>query len=43
MNAAFLAADEGKAVAMKHILESSKREYVKLERSLTTAEISSWV
>ncbi|HEY9613656.1 MAG TPA: ATP-binding protein, partial [Allocoleopsis sp.] len=43
LNAAFLAADAGEPVMMKHILQSAKSEYVKLERSLTDAEIKGWV
>ncbi|HEY9835145.1 MAG TPA: ATP-binding protein [Stenomitos sp.] len=43
LNAAFLAADAGEPVMMKHILQSAKSEYVKLERSLTDAEIRGWV
>ena len=43
LNAAFLAADAGEAVMMKHILQAAKSEYLKLERSLTDAEIRGWV
>jgi len=43
LNAAFLAADTGEAVMMKHILQAAKSEYLKLERSLTEAEIKGWV
>ncbi|AFZ18149.1 ATP-binding protein [Allocoleopsis franciscana] len=43
LNAAFLAADAGEPVMMKHILKSAKSEYVKLERSLTDTEIRGWV
>jgi SpoVK/Ycf46/Vps4 family AAA+-type ATPase len=43
LNAAFLAADAGEAVMMKHILQAAKSEYLKLERSLTDAEIKGWV
>jgi SpoVK/Ycf46/Vps4 family AAA+-type ATPase len=43
MNAAFLAADAGEAVQMKHILQATKSEYVKLERPLTDVEIRGWV
>ncbi len=43
LNAAFLAADDGDAVTMKHVLQATKSEYVKLERPLTDAEIRGWV
>ena len=43
LNAAFLAADAGEAVMMKHILQAAKSEYLKLERSLTDAEVRGWV
>jgi hypothetical protein len=43
LNAAFLAADSREPVRMKHILEAAKSEYVKLEKSLTEAEIKGWV
>ncbi|MBE9129622.1 ATP-binding protein, partial [Coleofasciculus sp. LEGE 07081] len=43
MNAAFIAADAGESVQMKHILRSAKSEYVKLERPLTDTEVKGWV
>ncbi|MFB2891742.1 ATP-binding protein [Aerosakkonemataceae cyanobacterium BLCC-F50] len=43
LNAAFLAADTGEAVAMKHLLEAAQNEYVKLERTLTDAEVKGWL
>jgi hypothetical protein len=43
LNAAFIAADDGEAVQMKHLLRSAKSEYVKLERPLTDAEVKGWV
>ena len=43
LNAAFIAADSGEPVMMKHILQATKSEYVKLERSLTSTEIKDWV
>jgi AAA+ superfamily predicted ATPase len=43
LQAAFLAAEEGSAIGMKHILEGARSEYGKLERSLTPAEIRGWV
>jgi hypothetical protein len=52
LHAAFLAADRGPAdgaeagvtpVGMAHLLAAARREYAKLERSLTEAEIRGWV
>ncbi|MBD1867186.1 ATP-binding protein [Cyanobacteria bacterium FACHB-471] len=43
LNAAFLAADAEEPVSMKHLLEASRSEYIKLERSLTDAEVKGWV
>ncbi|MCC5635366.1 ATP-binding protein [Nostoc sp. CHAB 5844] len=43
LNAAFLAADAGEAVEMKHILQAAKSEYTKLERPLTDAEVKGWI
>jgi hypothetical protein len=43
LNAAFLAADAGEPVEMKHILQSAKSEYAKLERPLTDTEVKGWV
>jgi ATP-dependent 26S proteasome regulatory subunit len=43
LNAAFLAADAGEAVQMKHLLRAAQTEYGKLEKSLTEAEIGGWV
>ena len=43
MNAAFLAVDAGEPVQMKHILQATRSEYVKLERPLTDVEIKGWV
>lgn len=42
LNGAFLAAEAGEAVTMKHLLEATKSEYLKLERTLTEAEIKGW-
>jgi vesicle-fusing ATPase len=39
LNASFLAAAEGRPVAAAHVLKAARREYAKLERPLTTAEI----
>ncbi len=43
MNAAFLAADAGEPVQMKHLLHATKSECVKMERLLTDVEIKGWV
>lgn len=43
LNSAFLAADMGESVGMKHILEAAMSEYVKLERPLTDTEVKGWV
>jgi hypothetical protein len=43
MNAAFLAADSRESVQMKHILQATRSEYLKMERTLTDAEIKGWI
>lgn len=43
LNAAFIAADADEPIMMKHLLQAAKREYLKLERPLTDAEIKGWV
>ncbi|MEG4323808.1 ATP-binding protein [Microcoleus sp. AT3-A2] len=43
LNAAFMAADAGESVMMKHLLIATQVEYVKLERMLTDAEVKGWV
>ncbi len=43
LNAAFMAADAGEPVQMKHLLEAARTEYVKLERTLTDAEVKGWL
>jgi hypothetical protein len=43
VNAAFLAADQGEKVGMRHLLEAAKAEYAKLERTLTDAEVRGWL
>ncbi|MDB9311965.1 ATP-binding protein [Spirulina sp. CS-785/01] len=42
LNSAFLAANEGEPVMMKHILQASQTEYLKLGKTLTDAEIKGW-
>ncbi len=43
LNAAFLAADAGEAVSMKHILRAARSDYAKMEKSLTEAEVKGWM
>ncbi|HBE58058.1 MAG TPA: hypothetical protein DEG17_04715 [Cyanobacteria bacterium UBA11149] len=43
LNAAFIAAGAGEPVMMKHLLESTKNEYVKTDRILTDIEVKGWV
>ncbi|MBN3895880.1 MAG: ATP-binding protein [Nostoc sp. NOS(2021)] len=43
LNAAFLAADAGEAVQMKHVLRAAQTEYAKLEKPLTEAEVGGWM
>jgi hypothetical protein len=42
LNAAFLAADADEPVRMSHLLHAARREYTKLERTLTDAEVRGW-
>ena len=42
LNAAFLAADAGESVQMKHLLRAAQSEYSKLEKPLTDAEVGNW-
>jgi SpoVK/Ycf46/Vps4 family AAA+-type ATPase len=43
LNAAFLAADAGEAVRMDHLLQATRSEYIKLEKTLTDAEVGGWL
>ena len=43
LNGAFLAADRGESVQMKHLLRAAQTEYSKLEKSLTEAEVGGWI
>ncbi len=43
LNAAFLAADAGEPVRMQHLLCAARREYAKMEKQLTDAEVREWV
>ncbi|KUL44577.1 AAA family ATPase [Streptomyces sp. NRRL F-4489] len=40
---AFLAAEEGVRLQMRHMLAAARTEYLKLERSLTPSEVHGWV
>jgi len=42
LNAAFLAASNGGAVTMAHLLQASRGEYAKLEKPLSESEIRGW-
>ena len=42
LNAAFIAAEVGEPVMMKHILEAARTEYMKWGQSLGSAEIRGW-
>lgn len=42
MNAAFIAADEKKAVQMSHIFRAARSEYDKTEKALNSAEFKGW-
>jgi hypothetical protein len=42
LSAAFLAADEGAPIAMRHMKAAAHTEYLKLDRSLTPAEVAGW-
>ena len=43
LNAAFLAADGGEPVQMKHLLRAAQSEYAKLEKPMTEAEVGGWI
>ncbi|WOD37082.1 ATP-binding protein [Nodosilinea sp. E11] len=43
LNAAFLAADADQEIAMPHLLQAARSEYLKLERPLTDTEVKGWV
>ncbi|NER79655.1 MAG: ATP-binding protein [Leptolyngbya sp. SIO1D8] len=43
LNAAFLAAEAEESVEMKHLLQATQSEYIKLERPLTDREVKGWV
>ncbi|HXP91541.1 MAG TPA: ATP-binding protein [Fibrobacteria bacterium] len=39
---AFLAADDGESIEMRHVLEAARTEYAKLDKPLTAAETRGW-
>ena len=43
LNAAFLAADEGEPVSMKHLLSAARSESAKLEKPLMDSEVKGWI
>jgi SpoVK/Ycf46/Vps4 family AAA+-type ATPase len=43
LHAAFLAADAGQPVGMRHLLHAARGEYAKLEKPLTDTEIANWL
>jgi hypothetical protein len=43
LGAAFLAADEGQPVRMKHLLRAAKTECAKIDKTVSEAEIDGWV
>jgi len=42
LSAAFLAADEGGPMRMRHVAAAARSEYLKLERTLSSAEVAGW-
>jgi len=43
LNAAFIAADAGEPVMMKHILKATNSDCLKLGKILTDVEVRGWV
>ncbi|MFE7037098.1 ATP-binding protein [Streptomyces sp. NPDC057621] len=43
LSGAFLAAEEGDRLQMRHMLAAARTEYLKLERTLTPGEVRGWV
>nr|WP_223863588.1 ATP-binding protein [Streptomyces sp. 5-10] len=43
LSGAFLAAEEGDRLQMRHMLAAARTEYQKLDRSLTPSEVAGWV
>jgi hypothetical protein len=42
LNAAFLAADEGSHISMRHLRCAAESEFAKLERPLPAADVGDW-
>ena len=42
LNAAFLAAEAGTSVGMRHVLHATRQEAIKTERPLSDGEIRGW-
>jgi ATPase family associated with various cellular activities (AAA) len=42
LNGAFLAAEAGESVTMRHLAQAARNEYLKLEKPLIEAEIGAW-
>jgi ATP-dependent 26S proteasome regulatory subunit len=43
MNAAFLAAEDGSAVAMRHVAAAARGELLKIDKPINEAELATWV
>lgn len=43
MNAAFIAAEADEPIQMKHLLQATRSEYIKIEKVLTDMEIRDWL
>jgi hypothetical protein len=43
LDAAFMAADSGAPVGMRHMLQAARREYLKLEKPMADSETSGWL
>jgi hypothetical protein len=43
LNAAFIAADAGEPIGMRHVYRAAEAEYAKLEKQLTDAETRGWL
>jgi hypothetical protein len=43
VNAAFLAAERGESISMRHLLAASREEFVKIERPFPESEVRGWL
>jgi ATP-dependent 26S proteasome regulatory subunit len=43
LHAAFLAAERGEPVEMRHVLRAARTEYAKMEKQLTEVETDGWM